>query len=220
MACVVFAVFAVIGFSYNARRLESTENNNKGRTAWCEVFNGYRPCEESEIGSRETPVGGDQTLSNTSTTFNISQESIGRRKKNVLLGGMFSLVLAGIIVVGNYRYPETYNDVLLWSVLGFVVLANLVNYYRHSRYLRLIRDHRLEVVPGRVQFWTSGEKSELELENVAGMFLYRKKNALQHIQIRLKNNRGIRLEGYRDMERLAQLIAEQLPKEHVVDKKA
>jgi len=159
-------------------------------------------------------------MSESSSTFSISSQAIERRKKNILLGGVFSLLLAILVVFGHARYPQTYNDVLLWSVLGFVVLGNLVNYYRHRRYLRLIRDHHVDILPGRIEFWTRGQKSELDIGEIAGLFLYRRKGVLAHIQVRLKNNRGIRLEDYGDLERMAQWIAEQLPKEHVVDRRS
>lgn len=153
----------------------------------------------------------------TTNVFVIDEASLAQRRRNIAWGAGFSLILAAVIAVGNYRYPETYNDVLLWSVVGFVILANLIGYLRHWRYVRLVRDHRIEVYPGSVRFWTGPEKTQLALDDVAMMNLFRKKGALQHIQLRLKNNRGIRLEGYRDIERLAALLAEQLPKSHLVD---
>jgi hypothetical protein len=151
-------------------------------------------------------------------TFTIDEGSLAQRKRNILLGLFFSLVLALVIALGHYRYPETYNDVLLWSVIGFVGIGNLVNWLRHRRYVRLIRDHRIEVHPGRVEFWTKGEKSVLDVGDIAALTLYRRRGTLRHIQVRLKNNRGIRLEGYRDLDRLADLLAGQIPKAHVVER--
>lgn len=164
------------------------------------------------------PYAEETELAAIPQTFTVSAESIAKRKKNILLGGVFSLLLAAVVVAGNARYPQTYNDVLLWSVLGFVLIGNLVNYYRHRRYLRLIRDHRVDVYPGRVEFWAGGEKSVLDIGDIAGMYLYRRRGTLRHIQVRLKSNRGIRLEGYGDAEGLARAIAAQLPKAHVVDR--
>jgi hypothetical protein len=157
-------------------------------------------------------------LDSSPQTFTISPDSIAKRKKNILLGGVLSLLLAAAAVAGNLRYPQTYNDVLLWSVLGFVLIGNLVNYYRHRRYLRLIQDHRVDVYPGRIEFWTGGEKSVLDTGDIAGLFLYRSRGELKHIQVRLKSNRGIRLEGYGGLEDMAGAIAKQLPKAHVVDR--
>ncbi len=152
-----------------------------------------------------------------SNIFVISEEALALRNRNILWGAGLSLILAAVIAFGHYRYPQTYNDVLLWSVVGFVILANLVNLIRHLRYLRLIKEHRLEVHPGSVRFWTGADRTELDLKDIAMINLYRNKGDLRHIQIRLNNNRGIRLEGYQDLERLAALLAEQVPKGHLVD---
>ncbi len=149
--------------------------------------------------------------------FIIGETEVRKRKRNILLGGVFSLLLAGMIAVQNHRNPEQYNDLLLWSVVGFVIIANVVNYYRHRRYLRQIRDHRVEVQPGKVKFWTGGDSSSLDVNDIAAMSFFRRKGMLQHIQIRLKSNRGIRLEGYNDLEELGRLISEQIPREHVRD---
>jgi hypothetical protein len=159
-------------------------------------------------------------MSQPDSTYRISRASIAQRRKNLLWSALLSLVLVLVISFGHSRYPETYNDVLLWSIVGFVVLANLVNYVRHRRYLRLIRDHRIEVYPGKLAFWTGGEKTILPIGDIAALALYRKGPALRHIQVRLKNNRGIRLEGYEDLEGLAHRLSEQVPQAHVIDRKA
>ena len=149
--------------------------------------------------------------------FVISEEALGQRGRNTLWGAGLSLVLVGVIAFGHYRYPQTYNDVLLWSVVAFVVIANAINFFRYRRYLRLAANHRVEVLDGRVRFWAAGKKSELDLRDVAAVNIYRSKGLLRHIQVRLKNNRGIRLEGYRDLDRLAALLKEQIPEAHVSD---
>ncbi len=149
--------------------------------------------------------------------FTVGEAEVRKRNKNILLGAIFSLLLAGMVAFQNHRYPEQYNDVLLWSVVGFVIIANVVNYYRHRRYLRQIRDHRVEVEPGKVKFRTGGDLSELDVQDIAALSFFRKKGVLQHIQIRLRSNRGIRLEGYNDLEKLGRLISEQIPPEHVRD---
>lgn len=153
------------------------------------------------------------------SVFTISDVTLKPRVRNILWGAGLSLVLIAVITFGHVRYPETYNDVLLWSVVGFVLIANLVNVFRYRRYIRLIRDHRVELHSGQVQFWTNGEKSELALSDVAVMNLFRRRDRLRHIQLRLKNNRGIRLEGYDDMDRLATALREQIPAAQVVDRK-
>jgi len=171
--------------------------------------------------SRNGPRSGHAASpTGDANVFVIGSEALEQRNRNILWGAGFSLILAAVIAVGHYRYPETYNDVLLWSVVGFVILANLVNLLRHLRYLRLVKTHRVEVHAGLLRFWTGPDKSELNLSDVAQVNLFRKKGVLQHLQIRLKNNRGIRLEGYQDLERLAGLLTEQIPKAHVVDPRA
>lgn len=158
-------------------------------------------------------------MTETSEVFSIGERYLDTKTKNILWGGGLSVVLVAVIAFGRYRYPETYNDVLLWSIVVFVIGANLINYLRHRRYLRLIREHRVELVSGRMLFWTGTEKSELDLDDIALVNLFRRKDVLHHIQLRLKNNRGIRLEGYRDLERMAALLAEQIPAAHAVDRK-
>ena len=158
-------------------------------------------------------------MTETSESFSIGKQYLDSKTKNILWGGGLSVVLVAVIAFGRYRYPQTYNDVLLWSIVVFVVGANLINYLRHLRYLRLIRDHRVELVPGRMLFWTGTEKSELNLDDIVLVNLFRRKDTLHHIQLRLKTNRGIRLEGYGNLEHLAALLAEQIPKAHVVNRK-
>jgi len=148
--------------------------------------------------------------------FTIGEAEIRRRRHNIGWGLVFSLLLAGVIAYGNHRYPERYNDLLLWSVVGFVMLANLINYYRHRLYLSKASQHYLEVRPGRLIFCTADERSELDLGQIAALRMFRGGGRLRHIQILLKNNRGIRLEGYGDLEQLAQLLAEQIPPEKIM----
>ena len=148
--------------------------------------------------------------------FLISESEKKKRTTNLLIGLVLSLILAGVIGYENARYPEQYNDVLLWSVVGFVVLANLVSGYRHWRYKRLIRDHYLELLPGKLRFVTRDQASVLELDDVAAMRIFRKRGNLQHIQLLLKSQRGVRLEGYQDLEGLARLLSEQLPPEKLM----
>ena len=107
---------------------------------------------------------------------------------------------------------------MLWSVVAFVIGANLINWLRHLRYLRLIRDHSVEVTSGKLHFRTGGELSTLDVSDIALINLFRRKGDMRHIQIRLNNNRGIRLEGYQDLARMAELLAEQVPEAHVVER--
>ena len=81
--------------------------------------------------------------------FSISEEYLERKTRNIQWGAGLSLLLVAVVAFGRYRYPQTYNDVLLWSIVLFVIGANFINYLRHRRYLRLVRDHGLELLPGR-----------------------------------------------------------------------
>jgi hypothetical protein len=154
------------------------------------------------------------------SVFTIGEGEIKIRNRNILWGLLFSLLLAAVITVENYRDPASYNNTLLWSILGFLVLANLVNYFRHLRYLRLIRKHQVKVEDNKIIFHTDDQVSELDTSSIAIMQLYRGKNGLQHIQLRLKNNRGIRLEGYDQLGTMADLIAARLDPEQITDRKA
>ena len=147
--------------------------------------------------------------------FEIGKAELQKRRKNIKIGGFFAGVLVIIIVYHNYEYPEKYNDVLYWSIMGFIILANLVGYYRYRRYLNMVKEHWIEVHPKQLQFHTKGEVSELNITDIAALHFYRHKGTLQHIQIKLKNNRGIRLEGYDDINALGDLLSDQVPKAHI-----
>lgn len=149
--------------------------------------------------------------------FTIGEQFRADRRRNVLLGGVFSVVLGVVVALGRYRYPGTYNDVLLWSVAALVTGANLIGYLRYRRYLRLIEGHGVEVCPGKLRFRTRAEELELDLNDIALVALFRRKGVLHHIRIRLQDNRGIRLEGYEDLERMAGLLTEQMPEAHVAE---
>jgi hypothetical protein len=148
--------------------------------------------------------------------FTISETSIHTRKKNIFLSALFSLVLAALVTAGHFRDPETYNDMFFWSVIIVVVVGNLVNYYRHRRYLRLVEDHRIEIDGDEVAFFTGTEKSVLDTREIVALTFYRRKGQVGHIQLKLRNNRGIRLEGYGDLEQLGDAIADRIPGERVV----
>jgi hypothetical protein len=148
--------------------------------------------------------------------FSISESSLQTRKKNIILGALFALLLAAIITAGHFQNPETYNDMVFWFVIIVVVVGNLVNYYRYRRYLRLVEDHRIEIDGDEVFFFTGTEKSVLDTKEIVALTFYRSKGQVEHIQLKLRNNRGIRLEGYADLEQLGGAIADRIPKELVV----
>lgn len=162
----------------------------------------------------------EQPVEKPSSLFIIGSQEVGKRNRNLLWGALLSLLLAAVITIGNYRDPVTYNNALLWSILAFLVLANLVNILRYLRYLKLIRKHRVEIEKNKIVFYTGDHTSELDMSNITIMQMYRNTNKLLHIQLRLKNNRGIRLEGYERLETMASLIAAQLQPGQVIDRKA
>jgi len=152
--------------------------------------------------------------------YSISEASLQTRKKNIIFSALFSLVLAAVITAGHFQYPETYNAMVFWSVIIMVVVGNLVNYYRYRRYLRLVEDHRIEIEGDEVSFFTGTEKSVLDIKEIVALTFYRRKGQVDHIQLKLRNNRGIRLEGYADLERLGCAIADRINKELVVGRES
>jgi len=138
------------------------------------------------------------------------------RRRNIAWGLLLSLLLAGIVVYQNHQDPERYNDVLLWSVVGFVALANLVNYLRYRRWLRRSAEHFLELADDRLAFSTSGDVSTLELGEITALRAFRRSGEVRHIQLLLPNNRGIRLEGYDDLAGLLRALSERLPADKIM----
>jgi hypothetical protein len=147
--------------------------------------------------------------------YSISKTSLQIRKRNIFLSVLFSLVLTVVVTAGHLQDPETYNDMFFWSVIIVVVVGNAVNYYRYRRYLRLVEDHRIEIVGDEVSFFTGTEKSVLNIKDITALTFYRRKGRIEHIQLKLRNNRGIRLEGYADLEQLGGAIADLIPQEQV-----
>ena len=108
-------------------------------------------------------------------------------------GLVFSAGLIAVVAFDYQRDPQLSVRGLLWSVIIVLTMANLGNLFFLQRYLRKIRDHHLELEPGKLRFVTGGECSELDLAQVAAIRLFKRWGKLQHIQLLLKNNRGIRL---------------------------
>ena len=146
--------------------------------------------------------------------YSISKTSLQSRKKNIFLGALLSLVLIAVVTAGHLQDPETYNNVLFWSVIISVVVGNLINYYRYRRYLRLVEDHWIEIIGDEVSFVTGTDKSVLNIKDITALTFYRRKGQVEHIQLKLRNNRGIRLEGYADLEQLGVAIADRIPKSY------
>ncbi|MGB5718723.1 MAG: hypothetical protein WBN81_16700 [Gammaproteobacteria bacterium] len=147
--------------------------------------------------------------------YTISKSSLQTRKKNIFLGALLALLLVTVISAGHIQYPETYNDMVFWSVIIVVVVGHLVNYYRYRRYLRLVENHSIEIDGDEVTFFSGTEKSLLNTKEIVALTFYRSKGQVEHIQLKLRNSRGIRLEGYADLEQLGGTIADRIPKEMV-----
>jgi len=126
-------------------------------------------------------------------------------------GLLFSTGLIAVIALEYQQDPQPSARSLLWTVIIVLTMANLGNLFFLLRYLRKIRDHHLELEPGKLRFVTGGESSELDLAQVAAIRLFKRWGKLQHIQLVLRNNRGIRLEGYQDLPRLAERLQAELP---------
>lgn len=149
--------------------------------------------------------------------FKIGAAELEKRSKYIKYGAFFTLILVVFIYYHNSHYPEQYNDVLLWSLMFFAILTNLVGYYRYRRYCNLAKEHWVEVHEKQLNFYSKGEESQLNIDDIAALKAYRKKGDIQHIQIKLKNNRGIRLEGYEDIDALMGMLSERVPKAHIMD---
>jgi hypothetical protein len=150
--------------------------------------------------------------------FKISQKELQKRSKHIISGAFFAGILMIFIVYNNAQYPETYNDVLFWSIIGFIVLTNLVGYFRYRRYWQKARDHWLEIHSDQLKFFTQGNVTQLNINEIAALNFFRRQGKLQHIQIKLRNNRGIRLEGYNDIDLMAEHLSARIPKAHITDK--
>jgi hypothetical protein len=143
--------------------------------------------------------------------FVIGPEEKRRRWLRVAWGVLFSTAIVAVVALDHARDPQPATRGLLWSVALVLTVANLGNLFFLLRYLRRIPHHHIELTPGRLRFVTGAECSELDLAQVAAIRLFKRCGRLQHIQLVLRNNRGIRLEGYRDLPRLAALLQGALP---------
>lgn len=151
-------------------------------------------------------------------SFMVGKDEKRRRWTNVGWGLLFSAAMIALVTFEHQRDPERYSSLLFWSVTWILTAANLANLIFLLRYLRLIRDHRLELVPGtgtapgKLRFFGAGKWTELELEQITTIRLFKRWGKLRHIQLVLRNNRGIRLEGYEDLPRLAESLQASLPR--------
>jgi hypothetical protein len=161
--------------------------------------------------SRGRPDDCRATRMSTLERFVIRRDERRQRWIHVGWGLLFSTGMIAVVALDYQQDPQPSARGLLWSVIIVLLMANVGNLFFLLRYLRKIRDHHLELEPGRLRFVTAGESSELDLAQVAAIRLFRRWGKLQHIQLVLRNNRGIRLEGYQDLDRLAVCLQAELP---------
>ncbi len=146
--------------------------------------------------------------------FRVGADALRRRSRNQAVGAVLSLLLAAVIVLAHGQHPETYNDVLLWSVLGFLVLINVIGYARHRRYRRLAVRHLLRIGDAEVHFETGDGRSVLHRGDIAAIRVFRRRGRIRHIQIMRTDDRGIRLEDYENMMGLADALKPLVPSAH------
>jgi hypothetical protein len=143
--------------------------------------------------------------------FHIAKAELIQRRRRIQYGLVFSTLLAALIGYQHQQAPQDYNDVLFWSVMGFLLAANLINYFRHRRYLAKARIHHIELLDEQIAFVTGEESSRLPLADIAAMRSFHRREKLAHIQLKLRNGRGIRLEGYEQMDQLEEALQQRLP---------
>jgi hypothetical protein len=142
--------------------------------------------------------------------FRISEAVIRKRNLNTAWGIVFGVALCAITLRGHAVDSDKYNDTLLLSVLGFVILFCLFNLVGHFRYVRNSRKHHLEVGEDRITFVTGADESVLPLSEVA---LAERQSRLREgpsLMMRLKNKRVVRLVGYERQEDLIALVSQRI----------
>jgi hypothetical protein len=135
-------------------------------------------------------------------TFTIGKDEIEKRRKNIFLGLIFSVGLAVLLGYMNGNDATKYNDLLLGSVVFFLVFANIINGYRYLQWLKLITTHRIEPGEDSICFFKGDAESTLKGKDIAKITAKRKDNRLTAITIELNIGNKIRLEGYDNMDGL------------------
>ena len=134
--------------------------------------------------------------------FKIGNHEVEKRRKNIILGAIFSTVLAACLGYLNGVNASKYNDFLLGSVVFFLVFANIINAFRYIQWLKLIAKHRVEPAGDVIHFYKGDDKSTLKGDNIAKVTVKRKQEQPVTIFIELNIGNKIRLEGYDDMDGL------------------
>ena len=82
----------------------------------------------------------------------------------------------------------------------------------------LLREDGARVKENTLVFETGDQVSILHRSDIAAIRVYRKRKGIGHIQIRRTDGRGIRLEGYDDMEGMATTLKPMVPAAHWQDR--
>lgn len=147
---------------------------------------------------------------NPEQIFRISEAVIRKRHFNTALGILFGIALCVIALRGHAVDSEKYNDTLLASVVGFVILFSLFNLVGHIRYILNSRKHHLEVGEDSITFVTGAAESLLPLNEVALAEQQSRRREGPSLMMRLKNKRIVRLVGYERQEALIALVTQRI----------
>ncbi len=143
--------------------------------------------------------------------YKISADEVKRRRKNILLGALFSIGIALLLGAQNAANEEKYNDFLFFSVVLFLVFSNFINGFRFYKWQDMTTKHRIEVEGDRITFCMGSEKSVLQNEQLATLKIKRKRDHVQAVIVGLNNGNKIRLEGYNNLNDLADLFLRLVP---------
>lgn len=149
--------------------------------------------------------------------FKIGQTEIHKRRKNMLLGVLFSLGLSVTMVQGNAQDSLRYNDFLIGSIVLFFIFANVINLIRHFKWKGVIKNHQVEVLEDQMVFYKADEKTVLKIDQIQKVFLKRQKGLVTRMILELPIGNKIRLEGYEEMDAFAQVIVGKVDQERIVE---
>ena len=144
------------------------------------------------------------------TTFRISDAVIRKRHLNIVVGIVLGVALCLITLRGHAIDSDKYNDTLLLSIVGFVILFCSFNLFGHMRYVRNSRRHHLQVGEDRITFVTGANESVLKLSDVAQAEPQSRFREGPSLMMRLNNKRIIRLVGYERQQALIELVSQRI----------
>ena len=142
--------------------------------------------------------------------FRISEGEIRKRQVNTGLGIVLGVALCVIALQGNAADSQRYNDTLLVSIVGFVIIFCLFNLVAHIRYIVNSRKHHLELGEDCITFVTGTTESVLPLTEVALVEQQSRLREGPSLMLRLKNKRIVRLTGYERQEALIALVSQSI----------